>query len=81
MICDYLIIMCCVGIVSVIVCAVRLYKYRMILDMQYRAMVDDIMSQQHEINKDLAWLDKKCRELEKREDRIRQREKELNFLK
>ena len=80
MVCNYMMVLFGIAAISIIATSIRLYKYRMMLDIQYRAMVADIERQQKELNKDLSWVDRRCRELDSREDRIRQKEKELNFL-
>lgn len=77
---DYLMMICiCISFV-VAISGHKLLQYRKSIDLQYQIAFNELEKRARQLDKDEKWLDAKTRQLEVREDRIKQREKELNFL-
>lgn len=77
---DYLMMICICASFVVAISGHKLLKYRRTLDVQYQIAFSELENRAKQLDKDEKWLDTKARQLEVREDRIKQREKELNFL-
>lgn len=77
---DYLMIICICFSLVVAISGHKLLQYRKSLDVQYNIAFNKLEKRAKQLDKDEKWLDAKTRQLEVREDRIKQREKELNFL-
>lgn len=77
---DYLMVICICTSFVVAISGHKLLQYRKTLDMQYQIAFSELEKRAKQLDKVEKWLDAKLKQLEVREDRIKQREKELNFL-
>ena len=79
--CDPLIMACVIASLVVCVSGARLHRHRTLLDYKYKSACKRLEEQQHELDLDAKWLERKAKELERREDRMLKREREIDFLK
>ncbi len=67
--------------ISIFINGSKLRKYRADIDSQYKAAFIELERRNKELDKYEKWLDKRLHEVETREDRLAQREKEIRFLR